>query len=32
MGVELETHIQFCIDAMKAKAEELGIKGSYEAS
>ena len=32
MGVELEAHIQFCIDAMKAKAEELGIKGSYEAS
>lgn len=31
MGVDLETHIQFCIDAMKAKAETLGIKGSYEA-
>ena len=31
LGVELETHIQFCIEAMKAKAEELGIKGSYTA-
>jgi predicted hydrolase (HD superfamily) len=31
MGVDLETHIQFCIDAMKANAEALGIKGSYEA-
>ncbi|WP_031497534.1 HD domain-containing protein [Bryobacter aggregatus] len=32
LGVDLETHIQFCIDAMKAKADELGIRGSYEAS
>ena len=31
MGVDLEAHIQFCIDAMKANAEALGIKGSYEA-
>jgi putative nucleotidyltransferase with HDIG domain len=31
MGLELEAHIQFCIDAMKANAEALGIKGSYEA-
>lgn len=30
MGVEIEGHIQFCIDAMKARAEELGIKGSWE--
>ncbi len=31
LGVDLEVHIQFCIDAMKANAEALGIKGSYEA-
>ena len=30
MGVEIEAHIQFCIDAMKANAEALGIKGSYD--
>ncbi len=29
MGVDLEAHIQLCIDAMKANAEALGIKGSY---
>jgi predicted hydrolase (HD superfamily) len=29
MGVDLEAHIQFCIDAMKANAEDLGVKGSY---
>lgn len=29
MSVELEAHIQFCIDAMKANSEVLGIKGSY---
>ncbi|MCX6610279.1 MAG: HDIG domain-containing protein [Acidobacteria bacterium] len=29
MGVELEAHIQFCIEAMKANAEALGIQGSY---
>lgn len=29
MGLELEAHIQFCIDAMKGNAEELGVKGSY---
>jgi len=28
MGVELEAHIQFCIEAMKGRAEELGIKGT----
>jgi putative nucleotidyltransferase with HDIG domain len=27
MGVDLEEHIAFCIDAMKAKAEELGLAG-----
>lgn len=28
MGVELEAHIQFCIDAMKGNAEALGVKGT----
>jgi putative nucleotidyltransferase with HDIG domain len=28
MGVDLDEHIAFCIDAMKAKAEELGLTGS----
>jgi putative nucleotidyltransferase with HDIG domain len=28
MGIDLEEHIAFCIDAMKAKAEELGLAGS----
>jgi putative nucleotidyltransferase with HDIG domain len=27
MGVDLEEHIAFCIEAMKAKAEELGLAG-----
>lgn len=31
LGVDLEEHIAFCIEAMKGKAEELGIKGSYSA-
>ncbi len=29
LGVDLEQHIQFCIDAMKARAEDLGVKGNY---
>jgi predicted hydrolase (HD superfamily) len=29
LGVELEAHIQFCIDAMKARADELGVRGTY---
>ncbi len=28
MGVDLDAHIAFCIDAMRARAEELGIKGT----
>jgi len=28
LGVDLDTHIAFCIEAMKARAEELGIKGT----
>ena len=29
LGVDLEAHIQFCIDAMKARADELGVRGTY---
>lgn len=28
MGVELDQHISFCIEAMKARAAELGLAGS----
>ncbi|MEO8028058.1 MAG: HD domain-containing protein [Bryobacteraceae bacterium] len=28
LGVDLDAHIAFCIEAMKARAEELGVKGS----
>lgn len=28
MGIDLEEHIAFCIDAMKAKAEMLGLAGT----
>jgi len=28
LGIDLEQHIAFCIEAMKARAEELGIKGT----
>ena len=27
LGAPLEEHIDFCIKAMQAKAEELGLKG-----
>jgi hypothetical protein len=27
MGVEMEAHIGFCIQAMQARAEELGLAG-----
>jgi predicted hydrolase (HD superfamily) len=30
LGVELESHIAFCIAAMKAEAEALGVKGNYQ--
>ncbi len=29
LGVDLESHIAFCIEAMKAHAETLGLKGTY---
>jgi putative nucleotidyltransferase with HDIG domain len=28
LGIDLDQHIQFCIDAMKARAEELGLAGA----
>jgi predicted hydrolase (HD superfamily) len=28
LGVDLDAHIQFCIEAMRAKAEELGLERS----
>ncbi len=31
MGLDLEVHIQFCIDAMKGNAGDLGVKGSFTA-
>jgi putative nucleotidyltransferase with HDIG domain len=30
LGVPLEEHIDFCVKAMQARAEELGLKGSLE--
>jgi putative nucleotidyltransferase with HDIG domain len=32
LGVDLEEHIAFCIEAMKAKAAELGLAGTAAAS
>jgi putative nucleotidyltransferase with HDIG domain len=32
LGVALEDHIAFCIQAMQERAEELGLKGSMDAS
>ena len=32
MGVDLDEHIEFCIRAMQARAEELGLAGSVSAS
>lgn len=29
LGVDLDAHITFCIEAMKARAEELGVAGSW---
>jgi putative nucleotidyltransferase with HDIG domain len=31
LGVPLEEHIDFCVKAMQARADELGLKGSLEA-
>lgn len=32
LGVPLEEHIEFCIRAMQERAEELGLKGSMDAT
>jgi predicted hydrolase (HD superfamily) len=32
LGVDLEEHIAFCIKAMQARAEELGLQGTYGAA
>ena len=31
LGVALEEHIDFCVKAMQARAEELGLKGNLDA-
>ncbi len=31
LGVQLDDHIEFCVKAMQARADELGLKGSLEA-
>ncbi len=31
IGAPLEEHVDFCVKAMQAKAEELGLKGNMEA-
>jgi predicted hydrolase (HD superfamily) len=28
LGVPLDEHIEFCVKAMQARAEELGLKGT----
>ena len=30
LGVPLDEHIEFCVKAMQARAEELGLKGAME--
>ena len=32
MGVDLDQHIEFCIEAMKSRASELGLAGSQPAA
>jgi predicted hydrolase (HD superfamily) len=32
LGIELDEHIAFCIDAMKRRAPELGLAGAAAAS
>ena len=31
LGIPLEEHVDFCVRAMQARAEELGLKGNLEA-
>ncbi|MBV8569873.1 MAG: hypothetical protein JO319_04615, partial [Acidobacteriaceae bacterium] len=30
LGIPLEEHIAFCVEAMKARAEELGLAGAAQ--
>ena len=30
LGLELDEHIQFCIDAMRARASEIGLAGTTD--
>ena len=30
LGVDLDEHITFCVGAMQARAEELGLAGSFQ--
>jgi putative nucleotidyltransferase with HDIG domain len=32
LGVPLEEHVEFCVKAMQARAEQLGLKGNLNAS
>ncbi len=32
LGVDLDAHIEFCIEALKPRAGELGLKGTWEES
>jgi predicted hydrolase (HD superfamily) len=32
LGVPLEEHVEFCVKAMQARADELGLAGSSAAS
>jgi predicted hydrolase (HD superfamily) len=32
LGVDLDAHITFCIEAMKARAAELGVAGAQAAA
>jgi putative nucleotidyltransferase with HDIG domain len=32
LGVDMDAHIEFCIESLKARAEELGLKGTWEES
>lgn len=32
LGLELDEHIQFCIDAMRARASEIGLAGTTDAA
>ena len=31
LGVPLEEHVEFCVQAMQARADELGLRGTAQA-